>query len=58
MKYLAVAVVALAAAGCARSTPSGLADVVFGRELAQVPGEFVPCLSVAATRVELAHPAQ
>jgi hypothetical protein len=46
MKCLAVAAVALVAAGCARSTPSALADVVFRRELAQVPGDFVPCLSM------------
>lgn len=46
MKYLAVAIVAVVAAGCARSTPSALADVVFRRELAQLSAEFVPCVSV------------
>jgi hypothetical protein len=46
MKYLPVVIVAVVAAGCARSTPSALADVVFRRELAQLPAEFVPCLSV------------
>src|SRR5688500_4631605 len=46
MKYLPVVIVA---AGCARSTPSALADVVFRRELAQLPAEFVPCLSVDGT---------
>lgn len=43
---LAIGVPMYFASGCARSTPSELADVVFRRELAHVPAEFVPCLSV------------
>jgi hypothetical protein len=43
---LAIGVPLYIAAGYARSTPRALADVVFRRELAHVPAEFVPCLSV------------
>lgn len=46
VKHLAVAIIGVVAAGCARSTPSALADVVFQRELAHLPAEFVPCLAV------------
>jgi hypothetical protein len=46
MRYLAIAITAVVAAGCARSTPFDLADVVFRRELAQLSADFVPCLSV------------
>lgn len=46
MSYLAVATVAVVAAGCARSTPAALAEVAFRQELARLPAEFVPCLSV------------